>query len=335
MTGRERGPGILVVGEALVDIVRRADGVVTETPGGSPANVALTLGRLGRAPHLLSAIGVDRRGEEVRRWLGESGVAVGGTILDRTSTAVAALDRHGAATYEFAVDWHLSAEDAPSEAEVLHVGSIAAVRDPGATAVSEIVDRHRGRSLIAVDPNVRTSLIDDPETARSRIRSLLARADVIKASDEDIAWLHPGEDLRTAARGMLHAGAILVVITRGEAGVIALRGDDELRVPARPVAVVDTVGAGDTFMGALLDGLLEHGVSGAASRARLHALDRSVLVEILARSARAAAITVSRPGADPPTRGDLDAERVARAARDQTDAARRASQPVRTISSTE
>lgn len=305
MAAAEREPRILVVGEALVDIVRRADGAVTETPGGSPANVALTLGRLGRAPQLLSAVGADRRGEEVRGWLAASGVDLVGTELERTSTAQATLDAHGAATYEFAIDWRVDAADA-APADVLHVGSIAAALDPGAGSVSEIVDGHRGRALISVDPNIRPSLVPDTVESRARIRALLARADVVKASDEDLAWLYPDVDALTAARGLLQGGPVLVVMTRGSAGVIALRGEDELRVPAVPVDVVDTVGAGDTFMGALLDGLIPHDVSGSDSRARLTALDRSALSEILRRSALAASITVSRLGADPPTRAELD-----------------------------
>lgn len=306
MAATEREPRILVVGEALVDIVRRADGAVTETPGGSPANVALTLGRLGRAPQLLSAVGADRRGEGVRNWLAASRVDLVGTRLERTSTAQATLDARGAATYEFAIDWRLDAADAVG-ADVLHVGSIGAALDPGARSVSEIVDRHRGLALIGCDPNVRPSLIEDSTVSRERIRGLLARADVVKASDEDLAWLYPGVDAMTAARGLLRAGPVLVVMTQGSAGVVALRGGDELRVPAVPVDVVDTVGAGDTFMGALLDGLLQHGVSGSESRARLVALAHSALTGILHRCALAAAITVGRPGADPPTRAELDA----------------------------
>ena len=306
MTAAERDPRILVVGEALVDIVRRADGAVTETPGGSPANVALTLGRLGRAPQLLTAVGADRRGDEVRGWLAASGVDVVGTVLERTSTAQATLDAHGAATYEFAVDWRVDPADAPS-ADALHVGSIAAALDPGAASVSDIVERHRGLALISCDPNVRLSLIEDSVASRERMRGLLARADVVKASDEDLAWLFPGSDVRAAGRELLGAGSLLVVITQGAAGVIALRGEEELRMPAVPADVVDTVGAGDTFMGALLDGLLRHGVCGSASRARLTALDPSAVVDILRRSALAASITVSRPGADPPTRAELDA----------------------------
>ncbi|MGW9111874.1 carbohydrate kinase family protein [Microbacterium sp. NPDC055683] len=306
MAALERAPRILVVGEALVDIVRRADGAVTETPGGSPANVALTLGRLGRTPQLLSAVGADRRGEKIRNWLAASGVDLVGTRLERTSTAQATLDARGAATYEFAIDWRVDVTDAVP-ADVLHVGSIGAALDPGARSVSEIVDRHRGLALIGCDPNVRPSLIEDSADSRERMRGLLARADVVKASDEDLAWLYPNVDAMTAARGLLRAGPLLVVMTQGPDGVVALRDDDEVRVPAVPVDVVDTVGAGDTFMGALLDGLLLQGVSGRESRARLVELTPSALAEILHRSALAASITVGRFGADPPTPADLDA----------------------------
>ncbi|MEV7632252.1 PfkB family carbohydrate kinase [Microbacterium sp. NPDC089318] len=306
----EREPRVLVVGEALVDIVRRADGGTTETPGGSPANVALTLGRLGHAPQLLTAVGADRRGEKLQRWLAASGVDLVGTKIERTSTAQATLDAHGAASYEFEVDWRIDAADA-ARADILHVGSIAAALEPGARTVSDIVDRHRGLALIGCDPNVRPSLIEDSVASRQKMHELLARADVIKASDEDLAWLYPGLDAMTAARELLLAGALLVVLTQGSAGAIALRGDDEVRVPAVPVDVVDTVGAGDTFMGALLHGLLRHGISGSTSRASLGLLSLPRLIQILRRSTLAASITVSRPGADPPTWAELYAQRDA------------------------
>ncbi|MEV4737459.1 MULTISPECIES: carbohydrate kinase family protein [unclassified Microbacterium] len=303
-------PRILVVGEALVDIVHRLDGSVTETPGGSPANVALGLGRLGRTPTLLSSIGTDDRGDALRRWLAESGVALVGTPRERTSTATAELDSRGAASYRFAIDWELDADDAPI-ADALHVGSIAVALDPGARAVAQIVDRHRGRALISADPNVRPSLVPGTVAARVRMLDLLARADVVKASDEDLAWMFPGVDLRRAGAELLGRGSALVVITQGAEGVIALREREaELRVPAVSVDVVDTVGAGDTFMAAMLDGLVSQGISGADGRARLRALHRSTLAEILQGAAEAASLTVGRPGADLPSRADLDALRA-------------------------
>lgn len=316
------GPEVLVVGEALVDIVHRADGTHNESPGGSPANVALALGRLGRSPRLLTSLGDDERGAAVRKWLAASDVEVLSSPGARTATATALLDATGAASYEFDLAWSFDAADA-GRPDALHSGSIAAFLMPGAEALSLLVDELRGRALISYDPNIRPALIGDTaaeaEAVRARVLSLVARADVVKASDEDIAWLHPGEDPVAVARRWAASGPVLVVVTRGADGVVAVRGAGcradsaapaapaELRVASAPVDVVDTVGAGDTFMGALLDGLLSAGACGAAARTALDALADADLTALLERSAQAAAIAVSRAGANPPTLAELDA----------------------------
>lgn len=336
-----REPDVLVVGEALIDVVYRADGSHDENPGGSPANVALTLGRLGRAPRLLTALGDDPRGLAVREWLADAGVTTQTHLGARTATATALLDASGAATYEFDLAWEIDAANVGDPA-VLHTGSIAAFLTPGAETLSELIDAHRGRALISYDPNIRPSLIADgadAERVRALVLSLVGRADVVKASDEDIAWLCPGEDVAAVARRWAAAGPLLVVVTRGAEGVIAMRAgagggaDDEgadvvavdraagdglagdgdgagraLAIASVPVRVVDTVGAGDTFMGTLLDGLLSAGVSGPGTRTALSGLDDATVTALLQRSAQAAAITVSRAGANPPTLGELDAD---------------------------
>lgn len=299
-------PDVLVVGEALVDIVHRADGSIDESPGGSPANVALALGRFVRRPRLLTSLGDDRRGQTVRDWLEASGVSLQGRPASRTSTAVARLDARGAANYEFEIDWRVEA-DGIEAADALHFGSIAATLEPGATAVADLVDRHRGRALISYDPNIRPSLIDDQDSVRHRVLSLIERADVIKASDEDVAWLHPAVDVEDVAWRWSRSGPGLVVITLGSAGCLAVAHGFAVRVPAVIVDVVDTVGAGDTFMAAVIDGLLSEGAFGARAREVLESLDERRLTALLSRSAFAAAVTVSRPGADPPMRDELEA----------------------------
>ncbi|MFP3712445.1 carbohydrate kinase family protein [Puerhibacterium sp. TATVAM-FAB25] len=298
-------PEVLVVGEALVDVVHRADGSIDENPGGSPANVALTLGRLGHRPRLLTSVGDDARGRAVRAWLEASGVTLQGRPATRTSTATARLDADGAASYEFSIQWQLD-DAVVGVADALHVGSIAAVLEPGATVVSHLVDRHRDRALVSYDPNIRPSLVDDPGATKRRALSLIERADVVKASDEDIAWLHPGEDVETVARRWLASGPALVVVTRGAAGAVAVTRDVDVAVDPVGVDVVDTVGAGDTFMGALLDGLLDEGAHGLEARTTLASLTEARLRPLLHRCALAAAITVSRSGADPATRAELD-----------------------------
>ena len=306
-SGERPTPDVLVVGEALVDVVHRADGSIDESPGGSPANVALALGRLGRRPRLLTSLGEDAHGRTVRAWLEASDVVLEGAPAARTSTAIAHLDALGAASYEFAIDWQIES-DGVEAADALHVGSIAATLEPGAAAVAALVDRHRGRALISYDPNIRPSLIDDSASVRRRVLSLVERADVIKASDEDVAWLHPGERIEDVAQRWLRSGPSLVVVTLGSEGCLALAPGLEVRLPAVIVDVVDTVGAGDTFMAALIDGLLSEGAFGIRARNVLESLGEERLTSLLQRSAIAAAITVSRPGADPPTGSELEAD---------------------------
>ena len=306
----DAAPRVVVVGESLVDIVHRAGGAVDEAPGGSPANVALTLGRLGRAPILVTRLADDDRGRRVRRWLEHSGVAVDAVAAPRTSTATAVLDASGAATYTFDLEWDLGddvarlAEDAFASADLVHVGSVGAVLEPGAGQVAALVRAVHGRAIVTYDPNIRPSLVRDPQAVRARVAELIGIADVVKTSDEDVQWLHPGRDAIEIAREWVIGGPALVVVTRGAEGAIAVTADAEIVVPAVPTDVVDTVGAGDTFMGALIDGLLSRKVD-LGARAPGGGIRPDELEALLRRSAEAAAITVSRPGADPPRREEL------------------------------
>ena len=299
---------VLVVGEALVDVVHRADGSVDEHPGGSLANVALTLGRLGRDARLATWLGQDERGAAIRAWLDESAVTLtpGSTDADRTSVATARLDAHGAATYQFDLEWRVPAGTAPGTGTLaVHTGSIAAVLEPGASDVRALVAAARDTATVTYDPNARPPLMGDPADARTRIEALVALADVVKVSDEDLAWLAPGTDPVSLAHQWLTLGPALVVITYGGEGALAITATGEQRVTAPRVDVVDTVGAGDSFMGALLDGLWGAGLLGADRRDALHAIDGAVLGGVLRRCVAVAAVTVSRAGANPPRRSEL------------------------------
>jgi len=299
---------VLVVGEALVDIVCRADGSVDESPGGSPANVALALGRLGRQPTLLTRIAPDVHGERIRAWLGAARVDVVAAAAERTATATATLDPGGSATYEFDLDWALPGLDAPPAASVVHTGSIAALLEPGAADVAQLVRSLRTTALVTYDPNVRPSLLPDHADACARVEAWVALADVVKASDQDLGWLYPGNDPVAAAQVWLESGPAVVVVTLGEGGAVAVARTGVARVTAPRVNVVDTVGAGDTFMAALIDGLVRSGRVGAGAREALYEIGSVELGVLLQNAARAAAVTVSRPGADPPWRRELDAE---------------------------
>ena len=302
-------PRILVVGEALVDVVPDDDGRPRDLPGGSPANVAIALGRLGRDVRLVTVLADDERGRLVRAWLERSDVEVlaqepsGG----RTSSATVTLDEHGAASYVFDLEWDLASVP-DDDHDVLHVGSIATVLAPGADAVRAAVRAHRGRAVVSRDPTARPVLTPDRAPVVARVEELVSLADVVKVSDEDLAWLHPDEDHVAVATRWATQGPGIVVVTRGGEGAVAVRPDGTvLEVPGVPVTVADTVGAGDTFSGVLVDALLSLGVRGSDGAAVLRGLSGRDLLGAVMAAAVGAAINVSRPGADPPSRAELSA----------------------------
>ncbi len=300
----------LVIGEALVDVVVHPDGTTDRHPGGSPANVAVGLARLGRGVDLLTWIGDDPDGAVVRDHVAASGVhlAAGSDGATRTSVATARLDPAGTATYVFDLAWDLPPNLAPDTAPlVVHTGSIATVLPPGAEAVARQLDRHRPTSTLTYDPNLRPSIIGPVGPARRTVEHLVTMCDVVKVSDEDLAWLLPGDDPAAVATRWASSGPGLVVVTLGGAGALAVTAAGaQVRVAAPPVVVADTVGAGDSFMAGLVDGLWSAGLLGADRRAALGTAAAATVEQILARCTQVAAITVSRPGADPPTVAELD-----------------------------
>ncbi|MGK5530828.1 carbohydrate kinase family protein [Streptomyces sp. URMC 129] len=294
---------VTVVGEALVDLLWRAGArEVHAAPGGSPANVAVGLHRLERPATLLTAWGDDPPGDLVRDHLAGTGVDVRRLPAGpgRTIVALAYVGQDGAATYDFLVSWDPRELTVPDDTGVLHTGSLAAVVEPGATRVLELcrAQRRAGRA-VAADLNVRPAVQPDPDAYRAVAARLAGAVDVLKASDEDLAWLYPGQEAAVSARALLAAGPGLVVVTLGGKGALAVTRDgDEVWVSAPSVSVVDTVGAGDTFQAALLDAIAEHGGPPTG---------RDALAAVLTRCATAAAITCTRVGADPPTRAELSA----------------------------
>jgi fructokinase len=301
------GDTFLVVGESVVDRVRTADGRVTAHPGGSPANVALGLGRLGRPVSFLTELGPDTGGDAVRAHLRSAGVRVCAAPTRSTPTATAELDGTGAARYEFDIRWELAPQPVEPGAGHVHAGSIAAYLTPGADTVEEILRAGRTRATVSLDPNIRPMLLGDHDAVLRRTARLLALSDVVKASDEDLAWLHPGGDPVTVAREWLDLGPALVVVTLGAHGSVAVTPDGVVHLAPVAVQVVDTVGAGDSFMAALLDGLATAGLVGPGRRDALRRATTARLRPVLERAARAAAITVGRAGAQPPTSSELDA----------------------------
>ena len=301
----------LVVGEALIDVVARPDGTRAQHPGGSPANVALGLGRLGRRVDLLTWLGPDADGDLVRRHLQDSGVTVlaGNRSALRTPVATALIDEAGVASYEFDLEWDLPEtwDDGPGHPLVVHTGSIATVLQPGGAAVASIVARSRAASTITYDPNLRPVLMGSPAHALPVVDALVRLADVVKVSDEDLAWLHPGVAPAEIAEEWSRSGPSLVVVTHGGEGAFAsTSAGARISVAAPTVQVADTVGAGDSFMGGLIDGLWSAGLLGADRRQALADVDTETVERLLQRCARIAAITVSRAGANPPRSTELD-----------------------------
>lgn len=302
---------VVVVGEALVDVVHR-DGVVAEHPGGSPLNVAYGLGRLGIPVALVTSFGDDPRGEAISAHLASARVEViRDDVRRRTSVATARIDPDGAADYEFALDWDLAPVRMPPAA-VVHTGSAGALRDPGSAVVRRLVEEAASTALITFDPNIRPSLIPEPTLARELVRWYCARADVVKLSDEDAHWLFPGLDVDEVLDRILVDGARLVVVTRGQRGSIMASRSDRVHVEAWPTSVVDTIGAGDAFMAGLIAAIVRVGAVDDVRRGEAGV----ALLRRLGRTASAAAgLTVGERGAAPPTLERLNAALGSRAPR--------------------
>src|SRR3954462_2210347 len=300
----------VVIGEALVDLVgQRGSRTLVAHPGGSPANVALGLGRLGNPVTLMTHLGRDAFGEMISAHLEASGVRVQGADAESSTSLAVATLAAAIATYDFRIEWDIgNLEPLPVETRCLHTGSLATALEPGRTDVRGLLEHEhqRGRVTISYDPNVRPALLGTPEAARPGIEHLAALSDVVKVSDEDLHWLYPDREDEDVAREWLGTGPALVVVTRGGKGVFAVTGDLEVRRPATPIDLVDTVGAGDSFPSGLLDGLRRADLIGGPRREALAAIDESSLISVLDPASLIAAITCSRPGADPPTRAELD-----------------------------
>jgi fructokinase len=302
----------VIVGEALVDLVgQRGSRTLVAHPGGSPANVALGLARLGNRVTLMTRLGRDALGDMVAGHLESSGVRVEGGSGEGTSTSLAiATLAAGIATYDFRIEWDIGdLEPLPIETRCLHTGSLATVLAPGRASVEDLMRREhqRGRVTISYDPNIRPALLGTPERARPGIEDLVALCDVVKVSDEDLLWLYPDRQDEDVARDWLGRGPALVVVTRGGRGVYAATAGLEVRRPATPIDLVDTVGAGDSFTSGLLDGLHRADLVGGSRRDAMAAIDEATLVSVVDAAAFVAAITCSRPGADPPTRAEVAA----------------------------
>ena len=298
---------IAVCGECLVDLIPDGPGRYAARPGGSPANTAVALARLGTPALLLARLSRDELGQLLRAHLVGNSVDLSRAVATDDPSGVAVVTRagDGSASYSFALDgaadWQWLDDELPElPAEVLavHAGSLALMRAP---ALERLLVRERPRRTISIDPNLRPTLLGSRPQALERMDRWLGLADIVKASTDDLELLYPGSDPADVVVRWAAAGPAIVVVTAGADGVLAMVQGELLRLPAVPVQVVDTVGAGDTFSGALLHALATSGVLGG----RLAAVDAGVARRALGYAARAAAITCSRVGADPPWSAEL------------------------------
>ncbi|MFD6279091.1 carbohydrate kinase [Streptomyces sp. NPDC060209] len=302
-------PALLVIGECVADIVRLPGAPDRIHPGGSPANVAYGLARLGRSTTLLTQLGRDSNGRLIEDHLASAGVRVlTDGSGDPTPAATVDLDDAGRATYGFEITWTLGPVEEPVEPpRHVHTGSIATALEPGAGTVLDLVRSHRAAATVSYDPNVRPELMGDRARAVLRAERFVGLSDVVKASDEDLRWLYPDETPEEAAGRWLRSGPAVVLVTRGAGGATAFLPGSAVSIGAPPVQVADTVGAGDAFMSGTLHALASYGLLGAQGRARLRSLDTAVLGDVLRHAVASAAVTVARAGALPPDEGELEA----------------------------
>ncbi|WP_026924318.1 carbohydrate kinase family protein [Glycomyces arizonensis] len=301
-----------VVGEALIDLVVAESDPTRPVahPGGSPMNVAVTLGRLESPVAFLGRLSGDAFGELLRGHLRASGVDLRWTVdaAEPTSLAVVSVTPPGEASYAFhlhrTADWQWSAAELPASPgfDAVHAGSLGLALGPGGAVVAEWLEELSGSTTISLDPNVRPEHLGERGRYRARLERWLSFADLVKVSDKDLEWIWPGRDPAESARSWIAQGRRLVVVTRGGDGSQVFGSGYEFTVAAHRAELVDTVGAGDSFSGALLHWLDRAGRLAPGRLARLRAAEAREAVEF---ASAVAAATCSRAGANPPRRGEL------------------------------
>jgi fructokinase len=292
---------IWVCGEVLIDILPTGPVV-----GGGPANTAKALARLGHDVHFIDGISSDAYGQSARAELLRDGVNLDLALASDkpTCTATVTLDTAGGASYEFLIDGTATFDFAASwlpdpyryQPQVLHIGTLVTMIEPGASALYDWAMQVAELSPIVFDPNIRPSVQPDRDLYEAAVEKWAALSAVIKVSDDDLAWLFPDQSIDDVANRWISDGAFLVVVTRGANGLVGYTADGRVEVPGVKVDVVDTVGAGDTVGAIVVEAMLTHG---------LIALHGDLLRSVLARAAAAAAITCSRKGAQPPFKHEL------------------------------
>jgi fructokinase len=292
---------IWVCGEVLIDILPGGPVV-----GGGPANTAKALARLGHDVHFIDGISSDAYGQSARAELLADGVNLDLALASDkpTCTATVTLNDAGGASYEFLIDGTATFDFNSSwlpdpyryQPQVLHIGTLVTVIEPGASALYDWAMSVAELAPIVFDPNIRPSVQPDRDLYEAAVEKWAALSAVIKVSDDDLAWLFPGQSIDYVANRWISDGVFLVVVTQGANGLMGYTADGRVEVPGVKVDVVDTVGAGDTVGAIVVEAMLAHG---------LVELRGDVLRSVLTRAAAAAAITCSRKGAQPPYKHEL------------------------------
>lgn len=300
---------IVVIGEALVDLVADDGGTFVPVLGGAPYNTARSVARLGGQVQFVGALSEDRFGQRLTSQLVDDGVDVSHAprTTRPTSLAVAEIGPDGGAGYRFYLEGTSVPElttqslgSVASDTEIVFTGGLALVVEPAASAIAQfVVDLHDSTTLV-VDLNCRPAAIGDRRRYVNGVDRVLRRTDLVKASDEDLAYLHPDLGPIAAAERLLADGPVAVVVTAGADGTTIVTAGESILVPAASLraALVDTIGAGDTFDGALLEWM-------ATAAIARHDLTAERLVPAIRAGHAAAAVAVTRRGADPPWRDDL------------------------------
>ncbi|RVB80542.1 MULTISPECIES: carbohydrate kinase [unclassified Mesorhizobium] len=305
---------ILCCGEALIDMLPRTttEGEPAFAPyvGGAVFNTAIALGRLGAPAGFFSGLSSDLFGGQFRDALGESKVSstYAHTSPRPTTLAFVRLD-NGQATYTFydenTAGRMLTVDDLPklgSEIEAMLFGAISLISEPAGSAYEEFMRREHERRVMMLDPNIRPGFIPDKAKHLRRIRSMMAMADIVKLSDEDLNWFGEAGSHEDVVRNWLDRGPTLIVVTHGSEGAAGYTRDHKVTVVPDKVEVVDTVGAGDTFNAGILASLHEQGL---LSKEAIANLPEDAIHKALTLGAKAAAVTVSRAGANPPWRHEI------------------------------
>jgi fructokinase len=309
-------PSVLVIGEALVDVVHGINGEIKNIPGGSPANTAVALARLGTKTYMKARTSHDQFGEEIRNYLTNQNVNLDySLVVDSPSSVInAVIQKDGSAKYEAnlkgAADYGWTFEELNQvidpDVQIVQLGSLTSYVEPGATNVEKWFSqlRQSNKHLLTFDPNIRHPLDGENEVdVRNRAKKLASLSHVVKASDEDLNWIFSNSNPQDSAIKIIESGASLVIVTLGKKGAFAVNKKHEIvEVTANEIAVIDTIGAADTFAAALITQLLE---KSWINKNALENLSSDDLTEILTNCSAASAITCSRQGANPPLRHEV------------------------------